>query len=82
MTIHEQAAWGRANRIRYRFWMFVHDALEKVWHWVYYKHVVPNRKPDTLPGSTYFLSEGIWRENGDGTYTKISEGVDLGESNQ
>jgi hypothetical protein len=37
--------------LRYRFWLWVHDALEKAWHWVYFnkmrtvehhiKHVAP-----------------------------------------
>ena len=29
--------------IRYIFWLGVHDALEKSWHWVYRNKVQPNQ---------------------------------------
>jgi hypothetical protein len=33
------------KRVRYRFWLWVHGALEKAWHWVYYKKVLPLQEP-------------------------------------
>jgi hypothetical protein len=29
------------DKLRLRFWTFVHDSLEKAWHWVYYHKVHP-----------------------------------------
>ena len=29
--------------MRRRFWQFVHDQLERSWHWVYYHKLEPER---------------------------------------
>lgn len=68
------------RHLRFLFWNWVHDYLEKAWHWVYYHRVIPNR-PDpahNLPGAMYWNQEGIWRQNPDGSITKLSSEIDLG----
>lgn len=73
--------WPWEKRARFRFWSWVHDALEKAWHWVYYKGVMPNRpNPEAnLPGTVFWNNEGIYRQNADGSWTKLSSNIDLGD---
>ena len=33
------------RRLRYLFWRWVHDQIERLWHWVYYRKLKPITPP-------------------------------------
>ena len=49
------------KRIKYLFWMWVHDRLERAWHWVYRNGVAPNCPPfPTFGVEEYDPETGCW----------------------
>jgi hypothetical protein len=46
------------RRFRYWFWSHVHDWLEKAWHWVYYRKLLPaTPKQPSYEPIYYFVDE-------------------------
>ena len=54
---------SRSRRLKYRFWRWIHDLLESLWHWSYRVGVKPNQEP--------------WPEGRDVIYTKILENEEV-----
>ena len=61
------------RKLKYAFWCWVHDTLEKAWHWTFKHGVSPNKPVDHL---AYYVIVGkttktVWREDPDGLLTLV-----------
>ena len=42
------------RRIKYAAWLWLHDHLEMLWHWVYRNGVLPNAPPFPCVGNVVY----------------------------
>ena len=59
--------------MRYRFWMWVHDTLERSWHWVYYNKLrtVEDHMKHTMVREPYNVTY-VYRNSATGATIPVS----------